>query len=723
MAHVRSLARAPHPVGTREHRRVREYLVASLRGLGLEVHRQRDTLLRRRRGTLLRVPVENLLVRLPGTDPTGGVLLSAHYDTKRLTPGAGDDAAGVATLLETLRALTRASPLRNDVLVLISDGEELGLQGARTFVHRHPWADDVSVVVNFEARGSAGPSLMFETGPRNGWVVGHFAAASPRPVSSSLHYEVYRRLPNDTDYTIFRRRGVPGLNFAFAEGAETYHTPLDTPGRLSAGSLQHHGMQALAMTRRLAEAELGEPHAPDRVFFSLPAVGVVHYPTSAALPLAVGLAVLAVVLLMTLVVTGRVTGRGLLAGMLAAVAAVALAAGGGYLVRAVARGLHPEVGRLGAKTVYVEWPYLSALALGATGATAALYGLLRRWFTLEGLALGALAPLLAGAVWTAYAAPGTSFLLLWPGTLAVAGVAAAGLTGDVGAPVRAALPLAAAVPVVVLLAPLLRGLTAALSLSAGPLLAGLCAVFLLYLVPVVDLVGRPRRWGLPAVALLMAAGLTGAGFLWAAPSAERPLPVSLAYRAELGRGTARWLTADRRRGSWLRSFVADDADSVRLRASVYAPAGDRRAYWWSPAPALPARPVEGRRLGVSPGPEGGVRLELRFPPGDAYRRVRVRGGRGRIASVDGRPAEEIPGGTGGPSELLDLATSGNTLRLTVSGLPRGAVQLEVLRYRHGLPALEGAPSPRRPPDRTGTRLVAGRRTLSDLTILRETVTF
>ena len=60
------------------------------------------------------------------------------------------------------------------------------------------------MVMNFEARGTQGPSWMFETSAGNGAVVAEWASLVPKPAGSSLTYEVYKRLPNDTDFTEFK---------------------------------------------------------------------------------------------------------------------------------------------------------------------------------------------------------------------------------------------------------------------------------------------------------------------------------------------------------------------------------------------------------------------------------------------------------------------------------------------------------------------------------------
>src|SRR5258706_7442827 len=118
-------------------------------------------------------------------------------------------------MLETLRALKSSPTLSNDVIALFSDGEEIGSLGAKAFVYQHPWAKDVGVVLNFEARGSSGPAIMFETSDKNGWLIKEVAKAAPRPAAHSLAPAIYQLLPNRTDFTVFKEAGFAGLNFAY----------------------------------------------------------------------------------------------------------------------------------------------------------------------------------------------------------------------------------------------------------------------------------------------------------------------------------------------------------------------------------------------------------------------------------------------------------------------------------------------------------------------------
>ena len=130
-------------------------------------------------------------------------MIAAHYDSVPFGPGASDDGAGVAALLEIARMTQKLPASRNDILFLITDGEELGLLGAEGFVRSHALAKTIRVAINLEARGTSGRSLMFQTSDQSAWLIRHYANCTTHPTTSSLYQEVYKRLPNDTDFTVF----------------------------------------------------------------------------------------------------------------------------------------------------------------------------------------------------------------------------------------------------------------------------------------------------------------------------------------------------------------------------------------------------------------------------------------------------------------------------------------------------------------------------------------
>ncbi len=285
LALLEEIAREPRPTGSAANRRVRGFLAERLQGLGLEVELEPWT--EDGAGWAGERPLEgcNLVATLRGTGGPGGraVLLVAHNDSRPETPGAGDDGAGVAALLEAARALRAGASGRNDLIFLFTDGEELGLLGARAFSARRASLDGIAAVLDFEARGNGGGSILFETGAGSAPLLREYAAAVPWPLASSLGPTVYERLPNDTDFSVFKRRGLPGLNFAFIAGGSAYHAPADQVGNLDLRSLQHHGDTALALARRLGQADLSGLAGARRdelSFFTLPGNVLVIYPQS-----------------------------------------------------------------------------------------------------------------------------------------------------------------------------------------------------------------------------------------------------------------------------------------------------------------------------------------------------------------------------------------------------------------------------------------------------------
>ena len=165
--------------------------------------------------------VRNILVRVEGEETSKAVLLVAHYDTVRGSPGAADDTSGVAAMLETLRALGGGARLKNSVICLFSDAEELGLKGAEAFVYSHPWAADVRLVLNFDARGNGGPALMFETSSGNRWLVEQFARATPHPRATSLSYDSTNSCPTTPTLRSSNSRAWPGSISHSSKGSIT----------------------------------------------------------------------------------------------------------------------------------------------------------------------------------------------------------------------------------------------------------------------------------------------------------------------------------------------------------------------------------------------------------------------------------------------------------------------------------------------------------------------
>jgi len=305
LKHLTVIAQRPHPVGSSEHAAVASYIQSEVTALGLTPEVQQTP------------AATNILVRLKGTADGKAVLLGGHYDTVPKSPGAGDNGSAVAAILETLRALKSGPQLRDDVIAFFSDAEELGTVGARAFVYQHAWANDIGVVLNFDARGTGGPVIMFETSDNNGWLVREFAKAAPHPVANSLAPAIYKLMPNDTDLTVFKDAGFPGLNFAYIGGLNHYHTALDNLTNLDHRTLQHQGETALALTRHFGNLDLTGSAVGNSVFFDLFNSTMVVYSERWVLPLAVLVCVIFVALAVVGFRNKHLTSYGLFLGFMA----------------------------------------------------------------------------------------------------------------------------------------------------------------------------------------------------------------------------------------------------------------------------------------------------------------------------------------------------------------------------------------------------------------------
>ncbi|MFF0309343.1 M28 family peptidase [Streptosporangium sp. NPDC004379] len=287
LVHLKKFAAEPRPIGSPAGDRARDHLAGQLRAAGLEVEIQRSVGARSAAGLATFGRVDNIVGRLRGTNSTGTVLIAAHYDSAAMGPGASDDGAAVAAMLETIRALRGGPGLRNDIVLLMSDGEEDGVLGAEAFVREHALGKAGGVLLNWEARGVSGPSLMFETSANNARLVETFTGAVPAPRGHSAMVELYRLLPNNTDFTPLTKAGFTGMNFAYIERSSLYHTAGDSIANLGRGSLQHHGSTMLALARALGGADLRTLTSDHDVTYFRALGTMITYPGQLVWPLAV----------------------------------------------------------------------------------------------------------------------------------------------------------------------------------------------------------------------------------------------------------------------------------------------------------------------------------------------------------------------------------------------------------------------------------------------------
>jgi hypothetical protein len=594
MKHVRAIAQRPHPVGTLDHSRVRDYITSEITALGVVPEVQNKVSVSSSRGfPLLGASVENVFAELKGTDAGKIVLLVAHYDSVPTGPGASDDGSGVATLLETMRALKAGPQLKNDVAFLFTDAEEVGLLGAKAFVDAHPAAKDVKVVLNFEARGNGGPSIMFETSQDNDWLISTFAQAAPYPVANSLSDEIYRRLPNDTDLTVFKQAGIAGLNFAYLKGVNYYHTQLDSSAYMDERSLQHHGSYALSLARQFGNSNLEHAKRGNAVYFSVPGEVLIRYSRIWVIPDVLLNALLFVAVLVAgfkrKVLSTRGIGLGfgalLLCGIITVLAVM--------LVSWVTGRIDRWQSLSGQADAYNSYYYFLSFAALAVGVTSGLYVWFRKRISVENLTAGALIWCFALMSLTAFFAPGASYLLIWS---LLFSLLALGLLVTAS---HSSLKLAVttsilAIPSLVLLIPVIYMLYLAMSLRVYVLITVMMAVLLGLLVPHLALMSTPWKFVLPLAALLASAGFYIAASSTSGFNRDHRRSNSLFYVTNADSGNAVWASFDQHPDEWTSQFFSDGFERGPLTDYIVSGYSD---YMKSSAPAVSLEPPDLKIIG------------------------------------------------------------------------------------------------------------------------------
>lgn len=706
---LREITRAPHPVGSAEHTRVRDHLLRALADLGLDPEVQHTTIVSQFRDDYA-ADVSNIVARIPGTDSSGAVVLMAHYDSVIGSYGASDDGAGVAAVIETARALQTGAPLRNDVIVLLTDAEEIGLLGASAFVQQHPWFASVALVLNVEARGSYGGAFMFQTIGPNGRLIETLADATPRPVANSVMQEVYERLPNGTDLSSFMGTGVAGMDIAYIRGLSHYHTPLDNFETQSPASLQHHGSYLLGLAAAFGDADLSDLEAAPRTYFNLGPLAFVHYPASWTVPLAL----LAVLAALGVVGTGFARGQlrlvPVLLGLAAAVLAIGVAALLGHL--GWTRWLASSESALwdSYRLFYDSTPYLLTFAAAAATLVTTAAWLLRHRTSGAELAVTPLIACALQGVAAAFYVPGAGYLLIWP-TLATAAALWVAMRSDPDSPTPIDTGLLAllAAPTLLLLVPLIELLEVAMTLRILAVCAGLMAfVATLLSVQTAALV---RSYGNRLPAALLAVTVLAAAWALLAPQHDetRKRPNHVSYVADLDAGIARWVSLDPEVDDWVAQLLGTDPERDRL-----PDLGFGRTVWLGATDML-ALPEPAVTLLQDEQLDSARQIELRLdlPPGTHTTRIETAPGNAEIreAVLQGQWTLPPPEGTDKHYHLLTYRgapTEGLLLRLTLDGDQPFALRIRTMR-----PGLPTEPAHSRPPD----TMSRGDTTISQRTLL------
>lgn len=578
--HLEAMCVETHPTGSQAAMRVRQYIEQTVREMGYEPELHKAYVQDRNdRPPFKMCYIENVIVRVPGTASTGAFLNMAHYDSVPYGLGASDDGAGCASMLEVLRALKHLPPVKNDLIFLFTDGEEAGLLGPKAFL-KHPYCKDVKAVLNYEARGYYGPSLMFELSDENGWIIEQVAQAATKPIASSVMFDAAGRMPTTTDYEILKRAGYPGMGLAYVGGIEYYHTANDSPEKISLHSLQHHGEYGLPLDMHFGNIDFAaaQLRAPNKVYFNILGGWLVSYPQE-WLPILTALCVLLVLgALLAGVWRDAFTLPGVLAGALVHVVAIVITATivgvvmyGGYM-------LNQEY------VLYRTYTYLFGYSFLTLCVYALALRVAARRVSVSAIAAGALLLWVPILFVTGKYVTGGSYIAMWPMAGAAVGLAVVWLAGDrlpkFGAPL---ITLLGALPALLIITPLMYLSVISITIIPSSFWMANLVLLLSVLCPV--LVALVKRSGLivPAAAAGVAVPLLLLATFGIRFTAETPKMTHFCYGMNCTTGEAFWLSKETELDDWLSKFFSSPDQRGRVDDIIYGQEGE---FLRAPAPAM-----------------------------------------------------------------------------------------------------------------------------------------
>ncbi len=247
MRHVRVLAGriGPRPAGSPAYRRAVRYVIDELAGYGYGTRRSVFTV-------SPTVKSSNVIGRWPGGGPHS-VLIGAHLDTVRGSPGANDNGSGVGTMLELARYFA-GRPEAPSVRFVAFGAEEFQPNGkhhigSAAYVRRMDSAErsELEVMVSADMIGKARPFIVgwMGIGPRAGV---RAVVSAARRVNVAAHRE---QLPDWSDNGPFERAGMPAA-FLWTGFEPNHHEPTDRVGNVARRALRRAGRLLVELIRTKA---------------------------------------------------------------------------------------------------------------------------------------------------------------------------------------------------------------------------------------------------------------------------------------------------------------------------------------------------------------------------------------------------------------------------------------------------------------------------------------
>ena len=592
MRHIEAISQESHPIGTPELASVRDYILGELRTIGLNPSIQSTLATRHSGDALFSGRVSNIIARHQGTGSDGAILLMAHYDTVSTSPGAMDSGSGVSVLLEMMRVMSSIEPLKNDVIALFTDGEEIALLGAHAFIDEHAFATDVKIVLNMGLLYQ-GPVVIWTTSSENGWLISEWARSVSDSASSSSPFSAF--MSGDTDLTPFLKAGITGFHFLSAFSIPYYHTAGERPERISPASIQHIGSQIYEFVRHLGNSNIKNTKSPDKVYFNVMGLNL-HYPVSWVMPLTIVISILYLLILVIGIRKKILRWRGVGIGICTLL--ISMVASGGFVMFMFWSVItaHPEYCLNPHVLIRLWQPHFrgdSLYLIGFIALTASVMfivnNLLRKKAWIQELTIGMLFFWIIGAVLVSIQIPPSSYLFHWPIFFSLAALVLVLLAKSKQKEKvewgTSFLSLLTVISVLVLWVPLIYMFFLWTTFSLLAALIGLVVLALSAMMPFMDLYQFHKRWIWPVIFLVIGFSFIIAGHF-------------LAYSeetVEYAKHVGYWLDGDAKKANWVttpgkldqRQKQLFQASSMVAYSEIHPLGNESKTVLASPAPVVP----------------------------------------------------------------------------------------------------------------------------------------
>ncbi len=255
-----AVANGPRPSGSAEIHHLQEQISAVLKHAGCQISFD-DFEAKTPAGA---VRMRNILCKFPGRSGKA-IVITGHYDTKRLPRfvGANDGGSSTGLLMELAEALTGA-PRTDDVVLVFFDGEEAvkdwsdtdSLYGSRHLAE--VWQKDgmnarIKALINVDMIGDKDLDILYDMNSNESLRNLVFDLAAN--LGYGAHFPKAQSGIED-DHIPFARDGVPVLDlidFTYGPGNAYWHKPEDTMDKLSANSFEVVGTVVLDAIRKIEE--------------------------------------------------------------------------------------------------------------------------------------------------------------------------------------------------------------------------------------------------------------------------------------------------------------------------------------------------------------------------------------------------------------------------------------------------------------------------------------